>query len=196
MAFVAALPLIASVAGIAGAGVSAYGAIQSGNATKSAANYQAAVAKNNQVVAEQNAEGAIDAGEAKSQATALKGRAVGGQIKANQAGAGINVNEGSAVDVQEAQGEQSQLDVETVLHNADLSAYGYRVQGQNYGAEAVLDKATGTNAQEAGYLKAGGGLLSSASSLGFKWGGTASDTSTPNNGSGIYTGDPTVPGFG
>jgi len=168
LAFVAAAaPFLAA----AGAATTAYGAIQGGNATKSAMNYRAAVAKNNQIVAEQSAEEALEAGQAKAQATALKGRAIGGAIKAKQAASGVDVNTGSNVDVQEAQREGSQLDVETVLHNADLSAYGYRVQGKNFEAEAQLDKTAGDNAQKAGYLKAGGSLLSGASSVGMKWSG-------------------------
>lgn len=162
----------------AGAGVSAYGAISGGQAAKSAAYYRAAIAKNNQIIAEQNANSAIEAGSAKGQATALKGRAVGGAIKAKQAQSGVDVNTGSAVDVQEAQREQGQLDTETVLHNADLTAYGYRTQATNYAAESEIDKKTGDDAQSAGYLKAAGGLLSSAGSIGMKWNGVG-DTVTP-----------------
>lgn len=180
MAFVApALPMIAAAGAIGSAGLSAYGAIQGGRATRDAQNYKAAVAMNNKVVAEQNAEGAINAGVAKGQAQGLKGRAVGGAIKAKQAASGVDVNSGSNVDVQEAQAEQSRLDVETVLHNADLAAYGYRTQATNFEAEAVMDKAAGEQAEKAGYIKAGTSLLGAASSLGWKWGGMG-ENGTPS----------------
>lgn len=165
------LATAAVIATVAGAGVSSYGAVQQGNATKSADYYKAQVAKNDQQIAEQNATGSIEAGEAKAQVVSLKGRAVGGAIKAKQAGSGVDVNTGSNVDVQTAQREQGQLDTETTLHNADLEAYGYRTQATNYAAESQLDISAGDQAQTAGYEKAAGGLLSSAGSLGFRWNG-------------------------
>jgi hypothetical protein len=179
MAFVAAAaPFLAA----ASAGTAAVGAVQGGIATKNAMNYRAAVAKNNQVIAEQNREYALQSGSAQAATQALKGRAVGGAIKAKQAASGVDVNTGSAVDVQEAQREQSQLDVETVLNNANLSAYGYRVKGDNYAAEAKMDEAAGEQAETAGYLKGAAGLLGAASSLGGKWSsglGTPSDPAGP-----------------
>lgn len=178
MAF-AAIPAVLAVAG---AGVSAYGAIQGAQAQSSALNYQAQVAKNNQVIAEQSREYALEAGQAQAHTTALKGRAIGGKIKAMQAASGVDVNTGSPVDVQESQREQSQLDVETVLNNAQLSAYGYRVKGDNYASEATLKEKAADDAETAGYVKAAGGLLSSAGSLGFKWQGTTPETPSPFTG--------------
>lgn len=186
MAFAAPLALAATAAG---AGIQAYGAISGGQAQKSAMYYRAAIAKNNQIIAEQNATSAIEAGQAKGQIQGLKGRAVGGAIRANQGRSGVDVNTGSNVDVQEAQREQSQLDTETVLHNADLQAYGYRTQATNYAAEAELDKKSGDDAQTAGYLKAAGGLLSSAGSLGMKWNGTSPGT-TPSPSSSFIDNQP------
>lgn len=173
MAFVAAAPLLLSAAG---AGLSAYSAIQGGEARSGQLNYQAAVAENNKIVANQNAESAIEAGGAKAATTSMKGAAVGGSIKARQAASGVDVNTGSNVDVQEGQREAALLDTETVLHNADLQAYGYRSQAKNFEAEAQLDRSGADQAETAGYLKAGGGILGSASSLGFKWSGMQSDT--------------------
>lgn len=170
MAFV--LPALA----IAGAVTSAVGAIQQGGATKSMMSYRAAIADNNKKIAEQNAEGAINAGIAKGATTSMRGAATGGKIKARQSASGVDVNTGSFVDVQEGQREAAFLDTETVLHNADLQAYGYRTQAKNFEAEAQLDRAAGDQAQTAGYLKAGAGLLSSAGSLGYKWSGMQGDS--------------------
>lgn len=176
MAFVAAAPLVPLLLGGAGAGLSAYSAIQGGNAKSSQLNYQAAVAKNNAIISEQNAESAIEAGGAKAATTSMKGAAVGGSIKAKQAASGVDVNTGSNVDIQEGQREAALLDTEIVLHNADLQAYGYRSQAKNFEAEAGLAEAGADQAKTAGYLQAGAGILGSASSLGYKWGGMQSDT--------------------
>ncbi len=163
----AALPIAALV----GAGISAYGTIEQGQATSNAASYQAAVAKNNQIIANQNASYAEQAGEAQATATSLKGAATGAKIKAAQAANGIDVNTGSAVDVQASQREVSQLDTETVLNNAELQAYGYRANATNFQAEAGLEQQKAEQAPIGADLGAAGNLLSSASSIGGKWSG-------------------------
>ncbi len=191
MAIVAALPAIAAVAGIAGAGVSAYGAYEQGQAAKEAgaaqaasANYSAQVAANNAAIAEQNAQHAEAAGRAQAEAVSLKGAQTSARIKVAQAASGIDVNTGSAVDVQESQGEKNTLDTETVMSNAELQAYGYRTQGTGYTAQSALDTATAEQAPigasfaaSGDYLKGGGGLLSSISSVGSKWASAGTTTS-------------------
>ena len=115
MAFLAP---VAGIAGLGGAAIGAIGTIEGGEATQNMAAYQAQVAKNNQIIANQNAQYANEAGEAQAAATSLKGAAVGGKIKAGEAANNIDVNSGSAVNVQQSQREQAQLDTETVVNNA------------------------------------------------------------------------------
>lgn len=180
MAFIAPLAL---AVGVIGGGVSAVGQIAGGQATANAANYQAAVSSNNAIIARQNADYAEKAGLVQSQTQGLKSRAVGGRIKAAQGASGVDVNSGSNVDVQEAQREAGHLDSETVLNNAELSAYGYRNQATSFEAQSELDKLTAKQAPIGAAFGAAGSLLSSASSLGFKW-------STMGGGGGFQ-----VPGF-
>ncbi len=166
MAF--ALPL-AMIAGGIGAGVSAIGAIEGGQATKNAADYSAQVARNNEQIANANAEYAIASGQRKAADVSMKGAATAGRVKTAQAASGIDVNTGSAVDVQEGDREVSKLDAETTLNNAELQAYGYRSHATNFKAESQLDEAKGDQAVTGSEFAAAGGLLSSASSLRFKW---------------------------
>jgi hypothetical protein len=123
MAFMAAA---APIAGIVGAGISAIGTIEGGQATSNAAAYKAQVAKNNAIIADQNAQYSSNAGLASAAASSLKGAAAGGKVKATQAASGIDVNTGSAVNVQASERETNVLNSETVLNNADLQSYGYR----------------------------------------------------------------------
>ena len=181
MAFAAPIAL---AAGILGAGVSAVGAIEGGTATANAANYSAQVAQNNAKIARDNAAYAEQAGNVAATTQGLKGAAIAGKIKAGQAAAGVDVNTGSAKEVQAGQREVSQLDTETVLNNADLSAYGYRTAATSDTAQAELDTATAEQAPIAADLSAGGGLLSSLSGVGSKW---------SSGGGGL--GGITVPGF-
>ena len=166
MAFAAPIAIGAAVAGTA---LSAYGSYEAGQAQKGEATYQAAVARNNEQIANQNANYAEQAGRAKAEAQGLKGAATGGHLKASQAASGIEVNTGSAVDTQVSQREGAQLDTETVMSNSNLQAYGYRTQATNFEAEAGLKDTEAAQAETAGDIGAVSSLLSGASGTAFKW---------------------------
>lgn len=163
---------------VASAVVGAAGSISSGMAAKNAADYQAQVASNNATVAAQNAEYALKAGSAQAENQSRKGAANLGRIKTAIAAGGVDVNSGSALDTQVGQRETNQLDTETVMNNAQLQAYGYRTQQTNFEAESKLDTMKGEAAEKSAYLKAGGDLLSSASSIGGKWTGSGGGSSS------------------
>ena len=172
---------IAAVGALAGAGVSAAGTVYSGMATGDAASYQAEVARNNSLIAEQNAKYASEAGTAQATAVSLKGAAKMGKIKTAQAANNIDVNTGSAVDVRASEREAGVLDTATVLSNAELEAYGYRTAATGYTAEAGL---LGTQAEEAPIgagIGATGSLLSGVSAVGFKFTGTGTNPNVPAN---------------
>lgn len=156
---------IAAAAGAIGSVGSAIGAISSGNAQAAQAAYQAQVDKNNQIIASQNAAYATQAGEAKAYDQGLKERAQQGALAAALAANGIDINSGSAEDVRQTQRQTGLLETERVRQNAALTAYGYRTQSSNFGAQAGLDAAQSKFSSEAGWLKGVGGLLSSASVL-------------------------------
>ncbi len=165
-------PLISAVLGTAGAGLTAGGLWEGGQATANAATYSAQVAANNAEIARQNAKYAVESGNAQAYATALKGANTAGKIKAGQAASGVDVNSGSAADVQQSQREGDVLDTETVLNRGDLQAYGYRTQGAGYQAEAQLEEAKAEQAPIGADLGAAGSLLSGASGVAGKWGAT------------------------
>lgn len=148
-----------------GLALSAFGTIQQGFAAQQAANYQAEVARNNAIIADQNARAAKDAGMARAEAQGMKTAALAGRVKASQAASGVDVNSGSAVDVQQGTRQIGLLDAETVLHNAELDAYGYRTTAQNYRAQADLDEMKGRNSLTGSFFNAAGGLLSKASGI-------------------------------
>lgn len=168
MAFIAAaIPALTAIGTVVGA----VGTVAGGIASRNQANYAAQIAKNNQTIALQNAARAEQAGMVQAEAQGRKGASRLAGIKVGQAAAGLNVNQGTPVDVQAGQREINQLDTETVLNNAELHAYGYRTQSMNFEAEERAQKAKADNAVPAALLKAGGGLLANASALGGKWTG-------------------------
>src|ERR1700687_617350 len=99
MAF--AVPLIGLVGGV----ISAVGTISAGMAQKNAMDYQAQVAANNAIIAQQNATYAIEAGQSKAATQSLKEAETGGEIKAAMAANNVDVNTGSNKAVQVSQRE-------------------------------------------------------------------------------------------
>ena len=149
----AAAPFLA----LAGAGASAVGTLEAGS-------YQGEVASNNAKIATQNAAYAREAGQEQAAIASRKGAAQGAALKTGLAANGVDVNSGSAVDVEAGARETSKLDAETVLNNAELQAYGYTTQATNFKAQAKQD----VIGSEFG---AAGSLLGNASSIGWKWSG-------------------------
>ncbi len=147
---------------LVGAGISAVGTIMGGIAQKNALNYQAQVAQNNQIIAQQNAQYAMAAGYAKTAMVSMKERATGGAIKAAQAAGGVDVNTGSNKDVQVSQREIGKLETETEMNKAQLAAYGYRTQAMNFGAQAGLYRYEAPQAETGAELSALGQVTSAA----------------------------------
>jgi hypothetical protein len=161
----AALPVL----GIAGAGLSAIGTIAGGLSTAAEARYQSQVAANNATIANQNAAYSAAAGSEQAAASSRKNAAALGRIKAAQGANQIDVNTGSAVDVQKSERETGMLDTLTTENNALLQAYGYRSQATSYTAQSGLESAEAAQAPIGAGIAAAGGLLGNASSIGYKW---------------------------
>ena len=184
MAFLAP---IAPILGAVGAGVSALGTIESGLSQSAAAHYQAQVAANNAIIASRNAAYSAAAGETQAAESSMKNAAVVGRIKAAQGANQIDVNSGSAVDVQRSQREAGELSAETVQNNALLQAYGYRTQATSFQGQSQLESAEAAQAPIGAAIGAAGTLLGNASAIGYKWNafnnaGNLSEDSSPGYG--------------
>lgn len=169
------------IAAIAGTAFSAFGAFEGMQAQSQAAAYQAQVAQNNAIIAQQNATHALEAGQSNSEQKSLQGAAEIGAIKAAQAGAGVDVNSGSALDVQSSQRDLNKLATLNTENQAQLAAYGYRAQATSYQAQSGLDTLESQDAADSSYFKLAGGLLGGASSLGGAFGSTSGGA--PSDGS-------------
>lgn len=183
----AALPIIAAVAGIAGAGVATYGAISSGEAAAANATYQSQVAVNNAAIAKQNASFDMASGEVEAGTEGLKQRAALGSIKAAQGANNIDVNSGSAVDVQTGAKELANVDTATIVSNASKKAYGDLAEASNQQAQSELLKQQAGQEETAGYVSGLGSFLSGVSSVGANWSkfqgfGTGGDAASSGGG--------------
>lgn len=168
----------ATLAIIAAAGIQSFGQISQGQAAANAASYQATIAGNNAKIASQNAAYQGAEGDANAAAKELQTRARVGAITAAQAGNGLDVNKGSAVDVRSSAAELGQLDAMTIRSNAARAAYGYQTQASSDNAQSTLDKYTAKNDVIGGYISGAGTLLSAGGNAAMKYGNFQSDNST------------------
>jgi hypothetical protein len=159
----------AIAATVIGTAVSAYGAIQQGQAQSAARNYQAAVDRNNAQIAEWNAERAKDLSDQRVQAQMRAGTQRLAAQRAALGAAGVTLDSGSALDVQTTTAEQTAIETQNTDYQGQLAAYGYRTQGANYRAQAGLDSMAADNASTAGYANAGSTLLSGAGQVADRW---------------------------
>jgi hypothetical protein len=151
--------------GLIGGLISAVGSIAGGMAQANALNYQAQVAQNNAIIAQQNANYAIEAGQAKTAKVDMQEAEVGGQIKAAEAAGNVDVNTGSNKQVQISQRQLGKLNTEQELANAQLVEYGYLSHKMNFEAQSKLYSYEAKTAETGGYLGALGSITGSAS----KW---------------------------
>ena len=182
MCFATGAAIASAVAGVAGAGVSALGAITQGQAAGRNAAYQSQVAANNATIAQQNAQYATEAGSVQAQEASMKSAAQVGAVKAAIGANDVDVDTGSPLTTQVSQRETGVTNTEQTMQNALLQAYGYNTQATSFEAESGLEQAEAVEAPEEGELSAAGGLLSNASSIGFKFANPSGGSSTTDQG--------------
>lgn len=137
----AAIPMVI----MAGAAISAMGAIAQGNAAKSAANYNAQINERDAVVA-------LDQSRQDAYRVRLQGQQAQGSLLAGYGAAGVSTDEGSPLDVLRMSAANAKLDEETVRYKGRLKATGYY-------SEAALNRYSGETAQTQSRYRAASELL-------------------------------------
>lgn len=161
---------IGSLAASAGSGIlGAFGASTTANANADAYNYKAAVASNNAIIAQRNADQATQAGQVGAQVNDLKTKNLIGTQLVTQAANGLDVGSGTNVAVRESARDLGHLDTLTILANAAKNSAGFKAQGANFTAESVLDTKAAENAKVAGEFDVAKSLLGGATSFSDKW---------------------------
>lgn len=127
--------------------------------------YQAQVASNNAEIARQNERLAAQRGEAEATAVGLKNKAMMGQLFAEQAASGVDVNTGSAASVRQSAAVLNRLDALTIRSNASLEAFNFRTQADNYLAQGGLYSQAAASARRSKFGGVAGSLLTGASSV-------------------------------
>lgn len=154
---------------VAGAGVGAYGAYESGKAKKNSYTYQAQVAKNNADIATANANYIRASGETEAAITGIKQRQQAGATLAQQSASGLDVNSGSPLAVRQGQAEIASFDQMMIRSNTQRAAYGQDVEATNQLNQRTIDIMAGDEASRAGGLNALTSVIGGASSVSDKW---------------------------
>lgn len=149
MAFTAADAVMA-VSAITGA----LGAFSSAQGEANMHSYNAAVAQNNAIIAEQQAKAVRDAAAVQEQQSRREAR-----LREGKALAGAGDLTGSFLDVFQDDAAQSELDALTLRYNGVQEANVYLNEASRNRAQAGLDNYAGSNAKRAGYFDAAGSLL-------------------------------------
>jgi len=169
---------LAVAAAVAATATSVAGTISQANTARRTANYQAAVARNNQEIANQNAQTAAQVGAAQEAEKRQDIRRLIAAQRVAGAASGLAVNSGSMLALQEDTAGLGELDALTIRDSANRQVRGYQQQGLNYGTQAQADIAAGKAARTAGYISAAGTLFEAGSSMkGSKW----NSLKTPNS---------------
>lgn len=138
-----------AVASIAAAAVSAYAAIQQGQAAQATANYNAKIARN-------QAQAARDAASADAETKRRQYERVLASQRARFGASGVHA-EGTPLLVMLESEEEAALDVARIRHGGAVASQGLE-------AEAKLHRFQGQQARRQSYLQASGSLLQGVSS--------------------------------
>lgn len=154
---------------LAGGLLSAYSANKEGESQSQMYNYQAQVARINAQIDRQNSDWAQHKGDVEGQQYGMKAGQQFGQIRAAQGASGLDVNSGSAKEVQQSQRTITHMDEAQIRDNAGKVAYDYRAKATQDENQAGLYSKAASDAESAGKLKAIGSLIGTAGSVSTKW---------------------------
>ena len=186
------LGITAAVAGLASTAMGVTSAIQQGKAEQAQYEYQAKVAEDNARIAQNNAAMERQQGIEEERLQRMKtAQAIGSQETAMAAN-GIDVTQGTALDVIEDTAAMGELDALQTRYNYERKAQAYEFQADNFSNQANLDLIAGKNAYSAGKinaLSAGfSGIASTAKHAYGFFGGGSSSTSGKKDGNIRFSG--------
>lgn len=155
---------VAALAAVAiGTAVSAVSSISQGIAAREMGDYNARVA-------EVDAQSAEASSRAEAEASRKRTARLQGAVRARAAASGLDLGEGSPLEVLYANASEGELEALSIEHSGATAASRYRSQG-------AVARARGRQAETSGYLSAASQVLSSAVSA-YKLYGGAGTTDT------------------
>ena len=162
-------PMMATMFQALGAISQARGQRQAAAAKAQEYEYQAKVDDNNRKVALWKAQDAKDRGAKEEASLRTKVAALKGRQKSALAASGVEIGDGSALDILADTAALGELDALTIRSNAEREAYENKVNASNLAANAGMKRMGATNSLIAGKINAQTSLLSGAGSIASKW---------------------------
>jgi hypothetical protein len=144
------MPAVIPIILIASAAIAAYSAVQQGKAAKAAADYNSQIQTQNAEIVREDAK--VEADQSRRETLMRLG-----SIRAAQGASGGAGGEGSVLDVLGMVASEGKRQEQNIIYRGEQAARGYSNTAQ-------LDTFSGSQAQKAGYLKAGSELMGGASS--------------------------------
>jgi hypothetical protein len=153
------------IMGAVGIGTSVGGAIYGAVQQHDAAEEAAKVAQRNKLAAERAASDAIARGEVQAGQIRTRASQMIGEQRAGFAAMGIDASTGSAAEIQGMTRVLSEYDARLTENNAAREAWGYRVEGKNFSAQAAASSAAGDNQALATILGGAGGAMQNTAQM-------------------------------
>jgi hypothetical protein len=126
---------------------------------KAQAEYELGVSQSNQALAEIQARDVVTRGNKEAQLLKAKGQAMIGSQRTALAAQGIDIESGSALDVQADTAAQIDLDIITIRNNAWREAWGYKYQAAQYGFQGQMAALAGQNVARTSLITGGLGAF-------------------------------------
>ena len=156
-----------NVLGLLGLFLGAKGAYDQSRATKDAFSQQSDIARQNKVLADYQAEDALQRGELEVQSHRRRVEQLRGQQIVDMAGRGLDLGEGTAADVLASTDIMAGSDEDTIRTNAINESEGFRMMGENYAGNAAL--LTGRSSRENPYFSGVSSLLTNSGKVSEYW---------------------------
>ena len=147
---------IGVIVGMVSTAISVTSSVQQGKATQAEYDYQAKVAQNNARIAEENARRTRQQGIEEERMQRMKTQRKVASQMSSMASNGIDVTQGTAVDVLADTSAMGELDALSTRYNYEAKAQGYDVEAGNFKNQSNLDLLSGKNAYSAGVM---GGII-------------------------------------
>lgn len=154
---------------VIGGVVQAAGQAQAAKAQAKQYEYQAAVDRNNKIIADRQAQDAIERGKVEEQDHREKVQQIKARQRVSFAANGIDLGSDVVSETLADTAFLGELDALTIRSNAEREAYGYKVQAMNYEASSGLKEAAADNERSAGFTSATQTILGTATTVGKKY---------------------------
>lgn len=154
-----------AIVAVAGLAMQAYAGHQQAVAQKEAANYSAAVDQNNAKLADYKAETVARIGSVEEERQRAKVRQMIGSQRAAFASNGLDLSEGTPLDVVSETAGTGIEDALTIRANAMREAWGYRQEATDLRSSATFKKVSGINAANSTLLTTGASVAQGAAAL-------------------------------